>query len=107
MLLLLLLSSASIDEVVATSAAGNLLLPAVITFVGGVPLSFLVPVLSSPVSSCLVALLKLPLVGFSGDFESTTAAGSAFEGGSTALSSDVEFVACPYCAVSDGGCAGW
>lgn len=61
MLLLLLLSSASIDEVVATSAAGNLLLP-VVTFVGGVPLSILVTVLSSPVSSCLGALLKLPVV---------------------------------------------
>lgn len=62
MLLLLLLSSASIDEVVATSPAGNLLLPVVITFVGGVPLSILVTVLSSPVSSCLGALLKLPVV---------------------------------------------
>lgn len=89
----------------ATSAAGNLLLP-VITFVGGVLVSFLVAVLSPPGSPCLGGvLLTLPVVALQGDFDSTIDDGSGFGGGSTTVSSDAVFAAA-LTTCCDGGVGG-
>lgn len=76
----------------ATSAAGNLLLPAVITFVGGVLVSFLLS--PPPGSPCLGGvLLTLPVVALQGDFDSAIDDGGGFWGGSTTVSSDAVFAA--------------
>lgn len=90
----------------ATSAAGNLLLP-VITFVGGVLVSFLVAVLSPPPDSpCLGGvLLTLPVVALQGDFDSTIDDGGGFGGGSTTVSSDAVFAAA-LTTCCDGGVGG-
>lgn len=97
MLLLLLLSVASTGEGVA-SAAGNLLRPVVITFVG-----FGVVRLSQPVSPSAAPLATLPAVGLHGDLDPPVAVGGGLGGGSTTISSGADFVLTCCCA---GGGAG-
>lgn len=97
LLLLLLLSVASTGEGVA-SAAGNLLRPVVITFVG-----FGVVRLSQPVSPSAAPLATLPAVGLHGDLDPPVAVGGGLGGRSTTISSGADFVLTCCCA---GGGAG-
>lgn len=95
--MLLLLSVASTGEGVG-SAAGNLLRPVVITFVG-----FGVVRLSQPVSPSAAPLATLPAVGLHGDLDPPVAVGGGLGGGSTTISSGADFVLTCCCA---GGGAG-
>lgn len=106
MLLLLLSATSASAETLATSAAGNLLLPVAIAFVGGVPVSPLVAVLSSPGSSCFGALLTVPVVvALQGDTTADEAvAGGGLGAGSATVSSDAVLDA----LTADGtGAGGW
>lgn len=99
--MLLLLSVASTGDGVA-SAAGNLLRPVVITFVG-----FGVARLSQPVSPCAALLATLPAVGLQGDLNPPVAVGGGgLGGGSTTVSSDADFVLTCCCAGAGGGGGG-
>lgn len=100
---MLLLSVASTGDGVA-SAAGNLLRPVVITFVG-----FGVVRLSQPVSPCAALLATLlPAVGLQGDLDPPVVAvgGGGLGGGSTTVSSDADFVLTCCCAGAGGGGGG-
>lgn len=92
----MLLSVASTGDGVA-SAAGNLLRPVVITFVG-----FGVVRLSQPVA----LLATLPAVGLQGDLDPPVADGGDLSGGSSAVSSDADFVLTCSCAGGGLG-SGW
>lgn len=97
----MLLSVASTGDGVA-SAAGNLLRPVVITFV-----AFGVVRLSQPVSPSAAPLVTLPAVGLQGDLDPPVADGGGLGGGSTTVSSDVDFVlTCCWAGGGGVGC-GW